>query len=798
MNVEHIAGHEVETASELLSPHQVLYDALQSCYTDLTKHKAEFQRAAEKTLAAVPPDEHAPMMTHINALHWRYFGGFGSRLPEGLRIGPRNEVIFDRAKVSVEDANTCEILMGENGLSALDQSRAASRMTNKDAIMGPLLDVIRHTDVFCALQAFDIRDPAQTRERPLNCYERLAYQARLQEDIWRGYQLPPAESLRSDGGAFVEWKGGVGRLEILSVDSHESRAVARPIEILRGEMVDQILQNEQGLTNEKVSIENLNMSTNDMLIEFAYHNAEGKLTERRTQGLNDIADALADSMRERLLGDGSNYMDICFTAPLMKKVVERVFLPEADSTEYSTWLNECAALVAQSWFWIGNGFDKSEALLNPYMMGMYRPRPSAYDMTAYDSDTVTGPALNRKSYVELGDKASYKQELKQRLGTVEVRSSAKDGVTRIIESHRRSNNYDDADFERADIVLHLTEEWSTSEEPFIRGYKLQGHDAQSNAFTFVKDPLGDPAVVKEVALDEERIPALVRQYDELGLAGLANYLKRQTNPTIETLEAMIKYHTAYVMPQQAGIEAQVGNLQDFEQFVQNGGLRVQCDVANEFLVQSVNAALGRRVMRVIDGIPFGGKSQKLKGVPHAQAVYEEAGYMRLYDATPIQFWPLRKLGQLLAPLRRRPEGNPFFDPEAEKRIAATAANVGTIAAPLSSVQAKIEVTQNAIAAKYGLERALCERFEKADTEALYTFLQQDPAYYPIYKTIQLIGGAIHSGTDIKNKLAEHLTFLSNIKTATLDERRQWGYGEYNRATLDFLIGHTTQLYEKLD
>src|SRR5688572_14647853 len=228
-----------ESELEPLSPHKVLYDALQATYSDLPEQQQAFQVAAEASLEETPPDQREAMMVGINMLRWQFFGEFGAPMPEGpRRVSAEDGVVVDHARISPNDINFCRNVMQRHGLERLTQKRDKQRAANKERLLGPLTEAIKQTDLYRALLALDIKDPADIKDRPFNAEEQARYDSKLQSELYRGYHLPPSESLRSEGDAFAEWKRGMGGLEVLTTeDRTEIPPTNMPIAALRGELI---------------------------------------------------------------------------------------------------------------------------------------------------------------------------------------------------------------------------------------------------------------------------------------------------------------------------------------------------------------------------------------------------------------------------------------------------------------------------------------------------------------------------------------------------------------------------------
>lgn len=366
------------------------------------------------------------------------------------------------------------------------------------------------------------------------------------------------------------------------------------------------------------------------------------------------------------------------------------------------------------------------------------PKTASELMNAPDFELDSGFMFDSQESIE-SDKAEV-------IGT--IIGFEPDGIGRLIQTTAKNRGLPPARG-NADLVFVTDNAIGfADQDPQIPGYELNAHT--KNVYEFTKGQ-SDPYIDCGVAIPPGDRKALAEEYQALGLTKLSQDVMSADHFTVSDLAKAIRDNSDYYVPKEVIHVSEDPGFADFQPFVKDNKVQLQCSGAGHFLKLSLNKVFGQSNSEVVSGLSFGNNGQVTLGSTHGQTQFEHNGETYILDATPGRT-PLELAG----------------------RMEMSRAEIIVEQTPEEKLNLQFEQ----------LERNLSAVFKTADTRELHTKLSALPDHDPSRRALEIL-----SGLNSNQETSEYLEYVDSIKQAlTTKDRRleQLGIGKYSVELLDLL------------
>lgn len=725
----------------------------------------------------------------------RHYGEFYTWAMKGYDAEPPESVIAVRR----EDYSQLTIECNPQLLTKADEDRILSKFVdkeplvrelrwrrleaitaNKEKIHKCLEEIITDSPAYNLLKSLSTENPYDPEERPLNALERTAREAQSEQEVKRRFGMDSNESITSGTNAarLLQRKNyGIDDERIREKTINTANVSIDPLRHYFAEVIrDQLPDGEwrQQIAGEPVELVSPSPFTCTIRpVNPALHDVEVPLMSKydiaasvvEPFGLNGLDDHVAkltincaisnmhrdqyetvdevlDDIRRSVSGNiFFNRISIEPFAPSVAKSLTGIevydqerYKREVKAHDSSRKALDCAeesydkALEppAETGDWSFNLRDMEEA-------------SSGAGDNSLDFKADTGFGFSTQEAIEAGEAET--------VGVVMGFNA--DGVMRLIQSADKNINLPPASGDADFVFVTDTSNGFAAHDPKVGGYELVGRS--NNVYEFVKQESGDPYVDCQVEIPFEARQVLAQEYDALGLTNLSGEVLRGGHFTASDLVNAIKDNSNYYKPPERIDVSESPEFNDFQDFVIDNKLQVQCSGAGHFLKLSLNKVFGKDSAEIIGGLSFDGDGQVTHGSSHGQTQFEHNGETYIFDATPGGISELaEQLEQIRAP-------EIIVEQTPEEKL-------------------NLQFEQ--------LERNLSAVFKTADTRELHAKLSALPDHDPSRRALEIL-----SGLNSNQETSEYLEYVDSIKQAlTTKDRRleQLGIGKYSVELLDLL------------
>ncbi len=812
-----------ETASVPASSTEIVYDAYEKVQEDIPEQRIMLENAIESACSnALTEEEQRITRIAGGMVDWLLFAKRGAALPTGLlkvRMkgydGEINRVVLNPTLFDDDSWRAMRSHLGQYGLDELINHRSRQMALHNHELKESVRQALKASPIYRLMQSFDVDSPQQVTDQPLTQGRRAVRETQIEAEIRQRYRIPDQERIYPRTHADYAWRHAKWTLDDETMPRQQDKG---------GELGESPFDRARAYFTDFFVAQFANDS------EFADIDADTLLMN----GYD--GEFYAQPRGVNLLSiDGGDWSDM---APTLKyfEFPKLVFLsltePNANEAEpFSTWIG-CE--IVMRLFDVVDDADSYRPLPENYQDflneiieaelsedGAHVPDFDTYqncDKCFWDNSEIMwlkdppGPYIyyddsypkleyRKAAEVEAGRRFSMQDTRLQfvskenmlkakqiRVGEIAATRSERDGKTRLIQTQPRIARLPRAT--RSGIVFETTDKFPKGQDPYIPGYTLVGRDEKERRYSFEKGT-GDPYVACRVKIPADKRDELIEHYQALGLYDLAQSLGALKVATVSNLTDLIRNNSTYIVPTEEVKIDDVGNLDVFSQWVQNGMLQTQCTGSAHFLRLSLDIAFGKGSAGVTAGFSFNG-SGTVDALGHAQTVFRDGDYLYIQDATPgyngsesevRHVSGLSRFGTL--PSRRRQIGN--------RAMRRTISNgVPSLPAPHNLAEAEKEIpSELPLPERIAIHRRIFEQtmqtvFRSRDTEQLYKVLITMPSHDPSRRAMELFAQATSQEFIDPVAIDGYLRFVESIARAPAEVLKELKLENYKPDLINML------------
>jgi elongation factor P hydroxylase len=719
-------------------------------------------------------------------LDWQLFGQTGDPLPAGLvyvpdasgRVEPRYDATQGFGRVCQSEALET---LGKFGLDEVSSVAIRAIESHKDEIRATVRAVIEMSPAYHLTQAFDAHTESRYTEQSLTPYHREVLEVSIEDNVKEKFGVETVIP-----HSFVA-KAINRKLRMHDDDTmllpgpaeSDNNAIERAQDFFAPEVIAWAVA--YGVNREELDgfgTRRLGGAADESIVLLL---KEGVKSNNRDY-ISNATDYILNAALEMNKGLGAHdsrvqqwvgteflyqYMQILLVA--QKEVTYGEIVEQALQKAVSETVTTCL-----------QGFCEYDPEADDLLGALRRPLGEVLPKASYEKAEELHDASHDNHDKELGftTATELERQKKQIIGNVVSRPHDEEKI-RIIQSDLYNPVLPEHDYEGTLQLRFRDQEWQGA-DPMILGYELVSRN--DNLFGF-KQLEYDPYAPANVLLTPEQQDEISEMYRELSLDKLAEAIEDNDDLTVSQLVKIMRETGHYPLPESLDEDDfpssfEVDELSDFEPFVRNGILNVQCNGAAKFLQLSLESIFGEGCASTIGGKALR-RSNVINASSHAQTVFSHDGFVYILDATPFSDsdsdegdrvrYTRSRQPMPATVLTRPPVTSTFSSGETFN----TDDTTGTY-------QERAEALQNSF------EMQIAAAFDMYYVEDLYEKIVTLPAADPVRQTLELVLSASRGIID-PSELEQARVYIEKYQEATPELLAQIGLPVYEMSVISLLM-----------
>jgi hypothetical protein len=779
------ALNETESEPKFASSAEKLSHTLDSIHDPATI--GQFEQVVANMKDAATSERDKEDIRHFGEYNLWAMKGYDAEPPESvvaIRHASSPLLKIERNPQVFTDADEDRIFNKYDRESKINKAtwpRIQGLYDNDEKVKGCLEEIVSESPVYKFLESLSIESPHDPEDRPLNNLERAVREAQATHETKRQFGMEPNDNIRAGTDAARVLQRKTIGLDDERIAEKTINSADRSIEPIKRYLADTVRTRlpdngwDNGLEDEPFELaivgnfytlrsENPALEEIDIPTIHSYKLARVVRESFGSEGLDGRIDEL--TVRNAILGIVRREFE---TSEQLLDFVQAATARRIYSDEVT--LDHSAPSITKPLTGIKiydqETYDREEKAHNASREALERAE-SSYNKAlenaaerAWDwsfglqdhtegpktaSELINAPDFDIDSSFVFDTKESIEKDEAKAVGTVVGFES--DGINRLIQATDKNRGLPPAKGS-ADLVF-VTDNAAgfVAQDPQIPGYELSAHT--NDVYEFTKGQ-HDPYVDCGVAIPPDGRQALAEEYQVLGLTKLSQDVLRADQFTVSDLAKAIQGNSEYYVPSEIIRVSEDPEFADFQPFVKDSKVQLQCSGASHFLKLSLNKVFGESTSEVVNGLSFADSGQVTLGSTHGQTQFEHNGETYILDATPD------RASSELAGQMEMPKPEVIVEQTPEEKL-------------------NLQFER--------LERNLTAVFKTASTRELHTMLSALPDHDPSRQALEITAGLKSS-----QEAADFQEYLSELKQAVTnkDSRlKQLGIGKYSVEMLDLL------------
>ncbi|HEX3568335.1 MAG TPA: hypothetical protein VHT70_01505 [Candidatus Saccharimonadales bacterium] len=766
-----------------------------SCSPEVAAEQRSKLDAAVASACATAPSMHDKQSIQrvANILRWKLFGNVGDTLPEGLVItevkGDPSLSLDTRKSFTAECAGKAyHSIMLAGGISAENAVLwdIDKRMSDSATEVRALISA---TPANALLRSFDAQGQPQTNEVPLDQRQRAIEEEKVRRQTLQQFGMGDdvrVEDIPRGSAVDNALRRAYWRIDNQTQQRQEPQTEQSAFDKARLYFAERLADAYIKVQKQKNQVDvPSRQEVITLLCDTKLGSMDREARRLHTRLLDYKSYVIYDELQELSLDPDKDPFGYACARETLKAATDQLFV----GLDLSTYTKSLASIESQAYSRVASGIMAEVGDFRRYRPAdwlvqlrdqMLDPQGEYVDLATLEEAGKHHQHLNEAPmYVS---QEALQNDLAQSAGSVQSGGVAS---ARIIQTREKDTGLP-APTGQGDLQLTLHDKQFTYADPAIPGYTLVGRSG--NAYEFTRDAT-DPYVAAYIPISDNARQTLAQEYKNIGLRKLAAQVTNGPTFTVEQLRSAIQAQSHYPLPTEAELASGTGmysnkiyciGLSDFESFVANGKLHVQCTGASQFLKSSLQTAFDYRNVGVANGLSIDPSTTNISAAGHQQTTFYHNGKMYILDATP---------GVATTP---RSGEAPNVPNNLVQQVPAQVASMRSLNKPPRTT------TEELRAIRSNFERHLRIALKAPDTQTLYERVAKLPETTdPVRRTLSVTMRASSGGAVTKAEADALVDFLDRYKQFSAADLRSSGLPVYERQLLDLLsasaqaIAHTT-------